>query len=80
MLFKGAGFPCKSPERAGGADRKWVVASFSGVGGEESPRIAVFGKNRDAITTLWFLSELMMEEICGRREGRKQRRDGAEEE
>ena len=51
MLFNGAGFPCNKAERPEAAVRKGG-GSYSGVGGEESPKTAVFGRNKDAITTL----------------------------
>ena len=67
-------FPVRKPPRI----------SFSGVGGEESPKTAVLGRNKLAMMTLWFLNELISEEVDDMREntrGREEimRRRGAKE-
>jgi hypothetical protein len=40
----------------------------SGVGGCDSPNTTVLGRKRDAITTRWFLSELIVR-TCGKKQG-----------
>jgi len=47
-----------------GSSCEWT----SGVGGCDSPNTTVLGRNSDAITTRWFLSELIVR-ICGKNQG-----------
>jgi len=47
---------------SGNGSPEWT--SGSGVGGCDSPKTTVLGRNSDAITTRWFLSELIVK-ICG---------------
>lgn len=61
ILDKGPLFLDNSPGRfVGGADlNSGKAVTWSGVGGVESPSTAVLGRKREAMTTRWFLSELI---------------------
>ena len=61
MLFNGPGLPPNGNLLDGGAVlNSGSDVTWSGDGGVESPRTAVLGRKRLAITTLWFLSELIV--------------------
>ncbi|KAJ2976748.1 hypothetical protein NUW54_g11517 [Trametes sanguinea] len=62
MLFSGPVALCKIaglPEGVGEANPGVCSPVSSGDGGVESPRTAVFGRKREAMMTLWCLSELI---------------------
>ena len=72
MLFKGPLFADKrfGRELGGAVLNSGKEVTWSGVDGADSPSTAVLGRKREAITTLWFLSELIVpddDELRGRR-------------
>ena len=62
ILDKGPLFLESKPGRlVGGADlNSGRDVTWSGVEGAESPSTAVLGRKREAMTTRWFLSELIV--------------------